>query len=574
MPHGDNVASATSHIIVREQRTVTLQLPLPQLSLPLKSTHDDPLIVDIFAGFGGASLGIAWALGREPDIAINHDPIAIGVHAANHPRTIHYHSDVWEVCPYEVCGTRPVGLLWASPDCRHHSPAKGGRPTSKRVRSLSWVVLRWAGTVRPTVIHLENVPEIANWGPLSARRAANGRVQRLDGSVAAPGTVTSLSDQHLHADKRRRGITWRRFVRALRDLGYEVEWRVRRACDVGTPTIRTRLYLVARCDGNPIVWPDPTHGDPGSEDVQSGRLQPWRTAADIIDWSLPCPSIFLAPEEARAEGCRRPLKPATLERLATGLWRYVISAEHPYIVQMGRRRRSAPIVMPITHSGKRRSRRIDEPMPTDTTANRGEQALVAAFIAQHNRGAVGQNLRVPASTVTTRGTQQYLTAAYLSHQRGSGTGSGRLDRPTTAVTAGGQHHALVRVETSSNVDRSHQVAAFLATYYGTAIGQDLRAPVQTVTTKPRQALVVVKGQPIVDIGMRMLTPRERARAQGFPDSYILDRTVEGRPVSLTDQGRLIGNSVPPQEAAALVAANCGHLARGRGRGQVNVGRVA
>lgn len=535
-----------------------------QPSLALKSTYDEPLIVDIFAGGGGASLGVARALGREPDYAINHDRIAIGVHAANHPRTIHLHSDVWEVCPREVAGGRPVGLLWASPDCRHHSAAKGGRPTSKRVRSLSWVVLRWAGTVRPQVICLENVPEIASWGPLTARRAANGRVQRMDGSTAAPGEVTPIADQHLQADKRRRGITWRRFVRALRDLGYDVQWRVRRACDAGAPTIRTRLYMVARCDGRPIVWPEPTHGDPASDAVRSGRLKPWRTAAEIIDWSLPCPSIFLSPEEARAIGCKRPLKPATLARIAAGLWRYVITAEHPYIVDLGRRRRrAAPVVMPITHTGKRRSRRLDEPMPTDTTANRGEQALVTAWLAQHNTGVIGQDGRRPISTITTTGAQQQLCAAYLSHQRGSGGGDGRMDRPATAITAGGQHHALVRADLHGGPDRSREVAAFVATYYGTAVGQDLRDPVQTVTTKPRQALVMVRGRPIVDVGMRMLTPRERARAQGFPDTYILDRTIDGQPVSLTDQGRLIGNSVCPAEAEAIVAANCAHLARGR-----------
>ncbi|WP_449221182.1 DNA cytosine methyltransferase [Tistrella mobilis] len=538
-----------------------------QIPFDFRSTANRKLVIDIFAGAGGTSMGIRWALGRDPDVAANHDPTACGVHHRNHPSTIHLRADVRELDPIKITRGRPVGLLWASPDCRHFSRAKGSKPTSPRVRSLAWVVLRWAAAAAPDVIMLENVAEIADWCPLVAKRdKSSARVIRADGTIAAAGARTPISEQQLVPCGRRKGRTWRRFIHSLRSLGYAVEWRHLRACDYGAPTIRTRLFLVARRDGYPIRWPEPSHGDPTSEFVRAGRMKPWPVAADIVDWSLPTPSLFLSPEEARRQGCRRPLKPATLARIAAGLRRYVLEADDPYIIPAAsaRKRKSrkamAPLVMPITHTGQRRSRRVDEPMPTDTTANRGEQALIAAWIAQHNTNTVGTSIANPLGVTTTRGTQQYLAAAYLSHQHGSGGGDGRLDRPTKAVTAGGQHHALVRVDTSGPVDRSHPVGAFLATYYGTATGQDMREPVQTVTTKPRQALVTVRGMPVIDIGMRMLTVAERAAAQGFPPDYVLDRQADGTPVSKTDQGRLIGNSVCPQVACALVRANLAHLA--------------
>ncbi|MEN2977891.1 DNA cytosine methyltransferase [Tistrella bauzanensis] len=536
-----------------------------QSKFDFKSTANRRRIIDLFAGAGGTSLGLQWALGRDPDYAANHDTVACGVHLKNHPTTIHLRADVREIDPRDITEGKPVALLWASPDCRHFSRAKGSRPTSPRVRSLAWVVLRWAAAVAPDVIMLENVAEIADWCPLVAKRdKSSARVTRADGTIAAPGTRTPISEQQLVPCSRRKGRTWRRFIQSLRTLGYAVEWRQLRACDYGAPTIRTRLFLIARRDGLPIRWPEPTHGNPASEGVRDGRMKPWPVAADIIDWSLPTPSLFLDPDEARRQGCRRPLKPATLARIAAGLRRYVLEAEDPYIVPaLGARKRKgrrvmAPLVMPITHAGRRRSRRPDEPMPTETTANRGEQALIAAWIAQHNKNTVGASIAKPLGVTTTRGTQQYLAAAYISQHNGMSIGS-EVTSPARTVTRCNKQ-ALVRAEMSGQVDRSDQVSAFLATYYGTAVGQDPRAPVQTVTTKPRQALVTVRGMPVIDIGMRMLTVAERAAAQGFPPDYVLDRQADGTPVSKTDQGRLIGNSVCPQVACALARANLMHLA--------------
>jgi DNA (cytosine-5)-methyltransferase 1 len=267
------------------------------------------IIVDSFAGGGGASTGIEIALGRSPDIAINHDATALAMHEVNHPATKHLTSDIWSVDPREVVGSAPVGLLWASPDCKHFSKAKGGKPVSKNIRSLAWVVVHWANTVRPRVIMLENVEEFQDWGPL--------------GEDDKPCPL-------------RKGQTFKRWVGQLKRLGYAVEWRELRACDYGAPTIRKRLFLIARRDGRPIVWPEPSHGDPKSEAVKTGRLKPWRTAAGIIDWSLPCPSIFDSAEEIFAKyGLRavRPLQPATMARIAKGVKRYVLDAVRPFIIR-------------------------------------------------------------------------------------------------------------------------------------------------------------------------------------------------------------------------------------------------
>ena len=257
------------------------------------------LSVDLFAGGGGASTGMEWATGKSPDIAVNHNRQAVLMHQINHPHTLHFCESVFDVNPQKVCGGRPVGHLWMSPDCTHFSKAKGSKPVSKRVRGLAWVGKRWAATVRPRVIFLENVEEFQTWGPLV----------RINGNM--------------HPCKKRAGRTFRTFVRELQRLGYVVEWQTMRACDYGAPTIRKRLFLIARCDGESIVWPEPTHGDPKSEAVKSGRLLPWRTAAECIDWSIPCPSIFTR-KKALAEN--------TLRRIARGIQRYVIDNAEPFIV--------------------------------------------------------------------------------------------------------------------------------------------------------------------------------------------------------------------------------------------------
>jgi DNA (cytosine-5)-methyltransferase 1 len=265
------------------------------------------LIVDSFAGGGGASLGIEMALGRSPDIAINHDAEALSMHEANHPDTLHLPHNVWKVDPFMVTRGRPIGLLWASPDCKHFSKAKGGKPVKRNIRDLAWVVVRWAHQVRPRVILLENVEEFTTWGPLTPDN---------------------------QPDPERKGETFRQWIGELRRLGYHVEYKELRACDYGAPTIRKRLFLIARRDGRPIVWPEPTHGDPKSEAVKTGKRLPWRTAAEIIDWTLPCPSIFLTPEEAKTLGVKRPLADATMARIAKGVMRYVIDAKQPFIVTL------------------------------------------------------------------------------------------------------------------------------------------------------------------------------------------------------------------------------------------------
>ncbi len=487
------------------------------------------LIVDNFAGGGGASTGIEAGLGRCIDIAVNHDPVALAVHAMNHPETRHYTTDIRELDPREVCAGRPVGLAWFSPDCKHFSRAKGGKPVSKRVRGLAWVVVRWAAQVRPRVIMLENVPEFLTWGPLGPN-----------------GTPCPA----------RRGITFERWVEQLRALGYAVEWRQLRACDYGAPTIRTRLFLIARCDGAPIVWPAPTHGP--------GRL-PYRTAAECIDWSIPCPSIF---------GRAKPLAENTLRRIAHGIRRYVVNAAEPFIVPLrgtsvahhsthsvfdplstisaGGQHHAlvAPFLAPVTHPGDVRVYPATEPFRTITAANRGEQVLVAPTLIQAGYGErEGQAPRVPGldkplGTVVAGGNKHALVAAFLAkHYGGHETPGWPLDRPVSTVTTQDHHH---------------MVAAFLLKYYGTDQDPRLSEPMHTLTTKHRIGLVTVRGEQyrIVDIGMRMLEPRELFRAQGFPDSYRIDGVrPDGRPITKSDKVRLCGNSVCPPVPEALVRAN-------------------
>lgn len=559
----------------------------PQFLLDL---HDE-LIVDLYAGGGGASLGIEMATGRLVDVAINHDPAAVAMHQANHPLTTHHTADIWEVEPRDATGGRSVGFLWASPDCTDHSKAKGGKPIrTKKRRALAWAVTKWADQVRPRVIMLENVEEFVDWGPL----------------VGEPGNY--------RRDEERKGETFQAFVQSLEELGYEVEWRELRACKYGAPTIRKRLFLIARCDGEPITWPEPTHGKgPGK--------QPYRTAAECIDWSTPMLSIFATPDEARewARACRkagwkrtgtprRPLADATLRRIARGVVRYVIEAAEPFIVnlaQRGPREYStddplrtqhaggnafglvAPIVAPnntnnvpksgtdpvptITGGGRNmlvapyfiprygerdgqepRTRDAERPMPTIVPTGNHAQ-LVSAFLTKHYGGVVGTKVDGPAGTVTTID-HHALTAASLAKLRGTSSDADPAD-PLHTISAGGNHHGAV--------------AAFLQKYYGEGVGQPLDDPAATVTTKDRMGLVTVEveGEPYVltDIAMRMLQPRELFRAQGFHDDYVIQTEYydpergKRRKLTKADQVRMVGNSVSPQVVAALVQANCADL---------------
>lgn len=486
------------------------------------------IIVDSFAGGGGASLGIEMAIGRGPDIAINHDHEAIAMHTANHPRTRHYSENVWDVDPVKAVAGRPVGLAWFSPDCTFHSKARGGKPfrdrnKARRRRGLAWVVVRWAKAVRPRVIMLENVEEFQDWGPL------------LDDGTPCPI---------------RKGLTFRRWKKHLENLGYAVECRELRASDYGAPTIRKRLFVIARCDGLPIVWPKPTHGP--------GTNHPYRTAAECIDWSLPCPSIF---ERAR------PLAEATMRRIAKGVKRYVIDAKEPFIVTCNHSgdgfrgqgihepmktltaaRDAHGLVVPFltehANGSSQRNFSIEEPLRTQCAEVKGGHfALVSAFMAQHNTGMVGHRADKPVSTITSRGTQQQLVTSHLTKLYGTCKDGQDNREPMPTITSGGQHIGEVR--------------AFLIKYYGTDQDPQLREPLHTVTTKDRFGVVTVKGEDyvIADIGMRMLQPRELYRAQGFPDSYVIDLEVQGKRLTKTAQVRMCGNSVCPPIAAAIVRAN-------------------
>lgn len=563
------------------------------------------LVVDSFAGGGGASLGIEWALGRSPDIAINHDREAIAMHAANHPATRHLCGDVWEVDPVEACAGKPVALAWFSPDCKHFSKAKGGKPVEKKIRGLAWVVVRWARAVRPRVIILENVEEFETWGPL----LEDGRPDPL-----------------------RRGLTFRRWLGQLRSAGYEIEVRQLRACDYGAPTSRKRLFVIARNDGRPIVWPTTTHG---------AGLERFGTAADCIDWELPCPSIF---ERAK------PLADNTLRRIARGIHKYVIGSVEPFIVpathgdsggrpdarshSIGEPLRTIisrgapfhvvdPFLVPLTHAGDARTYPINEPVRTVTGAHRGEVALVApslvqtgygerlgqapraldihkplgtiiaggtggngkhalvsAFLAKHYGGHEGPGTPLSALVDTVTATDHHaLVAAHIKRDFGESVGSS-MRAPAPSVTAGGGGHIAIAAThlskfygTSTGSDAREptptvtangrggghlaEVRAFLLRYNGTSKEGSLPLPLPTVTTRDRFGIVMVAGDPyaIVDIGMRMLAPRELFRAQGFPDSYRID----GLGLTKTAQVRMCGNSVCPPVAAAIVRAN---VARG------------
>lgn len=462
----------------------------PQYILPM---HRE-LVVDLFAGGGGASTGIEQAIGRHVDVAVNHDTEAVSLHTANHPQTRHYCSDVFEVDPITVTDGQPVGLLWASPDCKHFSKAKGGKPVSKKIRSLAWAVVKWAKAARPRVIRLENVEEFQTWGPL----ADDGR--------PCP---------------QRKGQTFALWKKQLQNLGYQVEHRELRACDYGAPTIRKRLFLVARCDGQPIVWPSPTHAQPDARGKVPAGMKPWRTAADCIDWSVPAPSIF---ERSK------PLADATCRRIAKGIMRYVVDAAQPFIVPTPHQGEQSPAVHTIiqTGYGERPGQQPRVPgleKPLGTVVAGQKHALVTAFLAKHYTGVVGSSLDAPMGTATTVD-HHSLVAAHLVHM---GHGEGVCGK----------------------------VHAFLVKYYGTDQDPALREPLHTITTKDRFGLVLVHGEPhaIVDIGLRMLTPRELYRAQGFPESYRIDTGAAGEPITKTAQVRMCGNSVCPPLARALVAAN-------------------
>lgn len=540
-------------------------------------------IGDLFAGGGGASCAIEQATGLYVDFAVNHDEQAISMHTANHPQTIHYQTDVYEVDPYLACRGRPVGLLHLSPDCTHHSQAAGGQPRDNATRSLSWVGKRWAAQVRPDIITLENVEQITRWGRLVAKRdKATGRVIKLDKTVAAPGERVPVQQQYLVPDPKHAGERWRKFVRELEKLGYTVEWRTLVAADYGAPTTRKRLFMVARCDGQPIVWPDPTH----HKNPKKGQKK-WRAAAECIDWSVPGKSIF-----AR----EKPLAEATMRRIAKGITKFVLNNQNPFIVPIAHYNGSEPVhdaaeplrtitaypkggsfsvVSPILVNAahgegsghtKRRgigSRDITDALGTVTASGCGGHAVAAAYLMQANGGyntVTGKDAAEPMTTITNSGSQQQLVSACLIRQFGASTGSDIAAPMGTVMTdGGGGKTSLAVCELGSAEERALNVAAFLVNYYGNGDARDLTAPMDTLTTKDRLALVTVyiNRQPyyIVDITLRMLLPKELYKAQGFPDDYIYDRDHTGKPLTKTAQVRMCGNSVSPPPMAALIRAN-------------------
>lgn len=561
------------------------------------------LIVDLFAGGGGASLGLEMALGRAVDVAINHNPEAVAIHAANHPTTRHFTQNIYDVLPRVATLGQPVDILWASPDCKHFSKAKGAAPKERNIRELGWAVVRWIQDTKPKIVFVENVEEFQTWGPLDAQ-----------------GTPI----------KERAGETFKEWVKAIEAQGYRVERRLLKACDYGAPTIRRRLFIVARRDRKPIVWPEPTHGP--------GRPKPWRTAAECIDWSLPVPSIF---------DRKKPLAENTQRRIAEGMRRYVIKAREPFIVpasetsswilqantgvvgrpadwplstvcqtgshqqlasaslvhyygpRPGSRPRCGSVADPfrtvtadgnrfglalaslvqVNHAGGFRGQSALMPLPT--ISQRHGFGVAAACLSHYNQTFQDGRLLWPHKTVTAGGLHAGLVMAFLTKYFGRSTANS-IEAPVSTLCAGIKHYlttayltkyfgtALAEplsmpASTLCQTDKLALTCAFLTKYFGTAYGQSLQAPMATTTTRDRFGLVVVQTVPliwiegeayvIVDIGLRMLTPRELARAQGFPDGYNISPIYKGKPLSHKAQVSSIGNSVPPPFAEALALAN-------------------
>ena len=558
------------------------------------------LFVDNFAGGGGASTGIEMAIGRSVDIAINHDPDAIAMHMANHPTSKHYCEDVWQVDPVEACAGNPVALAWFSPDCKHFSRAKGGKPVDKNIRGLAWVAIKWAYTVRPKVLMLENVPEIQTWGPLGkdgkpikerAGETFMGFILALTGGIPTwhPAyqemcDALSIEPTSEMAQKLQKG------------LGYKVQHRTLKSCDYGAPTTRTRFYLIARCDGRPIVWAEPTHAPKGSEAVKLGLKLPYRTAAECIDWSIPAQSIFER---------KKPLAENTMRRIARGIQKFVIDNPEPFIVTVnhsgeGFRGQSTddplgtitakngygvvtPTIVPIGYGEREgqapRVNKIDEPL--GTVVSSGKHYLVAPTLIQYHSETAkdemrGQELTEPLMTQDTSNRYALSVAHIMKNYGGGYNGAGSAaDAPLDTVTAK-DHNSLVTAHimtmrnnmdgqpideplTTISCSGAHhaEVQAFLVKYFSTGAAKSVNEPLDTVTTRDRFALVTIHGEEyiITDIKMRMLQPRELFNAQGFPGDYIIDHDADGQPYAKSKQVARCGNAVTPQVPAALVRAN-------------------
>lgn len=553
------------------------------------------LFVDNFAGGGGASTGIEMAIGRSVDIAINHDPDAIAMHKANHPNTRHYCESVWDVNPEEACEGEDVALAWFSPDCTHFSRAKGGKPVDKNIRGLAWVTIRWAYTVRPKVIMLENVPEIQTWGPLdeNGKPIKERSGETFNGFIAV--LTTGLSKTHpafiemcvaLEID-----VNSQMADELSRGLGYDVDFRILRSCDYGAPTTRTRFYMIARSDGKKIVWPEPTHAPKDSIEVRCGMLQPYRTAAECIDWNIPTQSIFERD---------KPLAENTLRRIARGIKKFVIDNPEPFIVTVNHggdnfrgqsihnplqtvtAKHGYGVVTPIitTFNQNSSGQKIDRPIDT-VMAGAARFGLVSPTLIQYhseqNEGEVrGQELTEPIMTIDTAPRYALSVAHIMKNYGGNYQGAGSAaDKPLDTVTAK-DHNELVTahiVTLRNNMDgqpmneplttiscsgaHHAEVEAFLIKYFSSGTPKSVDAPLDTLTTKDRYALVTIHGEEyiIVDIRMRMLQPRELFNAQGFPEDYIIEHDAEGNPYPKTKQVARCGNAVTPPVPAAMVRVN-------------------
>lgn len=576
------------------------------MSLPFEKE----LVVDLFAGGGGASTGIARAY-REPDVAVNHNPIALAVHRANHPQTEHYIADVFEVDPVHATGGQPIGILWASPDCRHHSKAKGGAPRDRGVRGLAWIVVRWAHATRPRLMFLENVEEFCDWGPIDedGQPIKTERGRTFKAFIAA--LSTGLAADHPDMPEIMQSIGEYVSEESLvRGLGYNVEWRERIAANAGTPTIRKRLYLVARSDGKPIVWPAPTH-----HKVPTAKQLPWRTAAECIDWSSLGRTIFRD----------KPMAVNTMRRVAKGCWRHVLTSAKPFIVPMRGTSEAhtsthgvdealstisaggthhalvqpvaAPFLTECANGSSQRNFSAQEPLRTQVAQVKGGHfAMAAANMVTLRKGSVGADIAGPLGVVATSTGHHAVSAAFFEQANGGFyDGDGRAaDSPLSTICQSGANQRLAN--------------AYLVKYYGNEKdGISLTEPMHTLPTKDRVALVEVVQVPntltpeqldgarrcaafmhehlpehfkdpadlvmvgdyvLVDITLRMLQPPELKAAQGFDKDYIIDRGLFVDPITgaeewcdinKTDQVRLIGNSVCPDEAEALVSANAADI---------------
>lgn len=562
------------------------------------------IIVDNFAGGGGASTGIEIAIGRSVDIAINHDPAAIAMHRANHPATEHYCEDVRAVDPVVACNGRSVALAWFSPDCKHHSKAKGGKPVDKNIRGLAWVTLKWAYHVRPRCIMLENVEEFRDWGPLGtdnkpikerAGETFEGFVLALTSGI--PGTHPAFPEMcealSIPEDDD--------MALALsHGLGYHVEHNLLRACDYGAPTIRRRFFLIARCDGKPIVWPEPTHAAPDTLEVQARLKKPWVPVADVLDFSLPCPSIFASKEEIKEQygiEAVRPLSENTMKRIARGVMKFVVNNPKPFIVQVNHSgdafrgqdvadpldtitaKHGTGVVMPVMMRNNTNAAGSDVCDPLLTITTGGHHMLIAPSMIQYhserNEDVRGQTVDKPIMTVDA--SNRYgMVSAFISKFYGGDNVAASAESPLPTVTAIDHNAVCAAYVTQFNnhcegqsvekplntvtagIGHFAEVKAFLVKYYGGGgNGASCADPAPTITTKDRMGLVTVKGQDyqIVDIGLRMLTPRELFDAQGFPADYIIDVDADGIPYPKDEQVARCGNAVCPPIPTALVRAN-------------------